>query len=107
MRGVGRLAREQRDAADRSLKHVLVDVARAAAGPKRCQAARLKSLTQAASRRLGELVKRGADAALAKAIRDGDDDVRFAAWACCTAAVWASPTLWSGCWRMRACTSFW
>jgi hypothetical protein len=38
-----------------------------------------------------ELVKRGADASLAKAIRDGDDDVRFAAWACCTAAVRASP----------------
>ena len=31
------------------------------------------------------------DAALAKAIRDGDDDVRFAAWACCTAAIRASP----------------
>ena len=38
-----------------------------------------------------ELVQRGADASLAKAIRDGDDDVRFAAWACCTAAVRASP----------------
>ena len=40
----------------------------------------------------GALVKRGADARLAKAIRDGDDDVRFAAWACCTAAVRSSPT---------------
>ena len=60
--------------------------------PKRCQAARLKSLTQAMSPRVwAELVKRGADAALAKAIRDGDDDVRFAAWACCTAAIRASP----------------
>ena len=38
-----------------------------------------------------ELVKRGADASLAKAIRDGDDDVRFAAWACCTAAILKSP----------------
>ena len=82
------------DAADAVLSNtVLVDAWLAPPpAPKRCQAARLKSLTQAMSPRVwAELVKRGADAALAKAIRDGDDDVRFAAWACCTAAVRASP----------------
>ena len=83
-----------KDAADAVLSNTtLVDAWLAPPpAPKRCQAARLKSLTQAMSPRVwAELVKRGADAALAKAIRDGDDDVRFAAWACCTAAVRSSP----------------
>ena len=82
------------DAADAVLSNtVLVDAWLAPPpAPKRCQAARLKSLTQAMSSKVwAELVKRGADASLAKAIRDGDDDVRFAAWACCTAAIRASP----------------
>ena len=83
-----------KDAADAVLSNTtLVDAWLAPPpAPKRCQAARLKSLTQAMSPRVwAELVQRGADAALAKAIRDGDDDVRFAAWACCTAAIRASP----------------
>ena len=83
-----------KDAADAVLSNtVLVDAWLAPPpAPKRCQAARLKSLTQAMSSKVwAELVQRGADASLAKAIRDGDDDVRFAAWACCTAAVRASP----------------
>ena len=82
------------DAADAVLKNtVLVDAWLAPPpAPKRCQAARLKSLTQAMSSKVwAELVKRGADQSLAKAIRDGDDDVRFAAWACCTAAILKSP----------------
>jgi len=85
------------DAADAVLNNAeLVDAWLAKApGPKRCAAARLKSITQAltgtGARVWAEVAKRGADALLAKDLRDGDDDVRFAAWGCAAAAVRASP----------------
>ena len=75
--------------------------------PKRCQAARLKSLTQAMSPRVwAELVKRGADAALAKAIRDGDDDGASRRGPVARRPCGRAPTRSSGYYHMRACTSF-